>query len=67
MREVKVMNKNINVNVRFAENESKMIDDLVALYSKNSFIPPTKSDIIRHAVNELYKGKVLEKRVASNK
>ncbi|MCM3645159.1 hypothetical protein ABWK34_18955 [Bacillus safensis] len=61
------MNKNINVNVRFAENESKMIDDLVALYSKNSFIPPTKSDIIRHAVNELYKGKVLEKRVASNK
>jgi hypothetical protein len=67
MREVKVMNKNINVNVRFAENESKMIDDLVSLYSKNSFIPPTKSDIIRHAVNELYKGKVLEKRVASNK
>jgi hypothetical protein len=67
MKEVKVMNKNINMNVRFAENESKMIDDLVALYSKDSFIPPTKSDIIRHAVNELYKGKVLEKKTASNK
>jgi len=67
MREVKVMNKNINMNVRFAENESKMIDDLVALYSKDSFIPPTKSDIIRHAVNELYKGKLLEKKTASNK
>jgi hypothetical protein len=67
MREVKVMNKNINMNVRFAENESKMIDDLVALYSKDSFIPPTKSDIIRHAVNELYKGKVLKKKTASNK
>ncbi|MCR8867437.1 hypothetical protein P4594_25035 [Priestia megaterium] len=61
------MNKNINMNVRFAENESKMIDDLVALYSKDSFIPPTKSDIIRHAVNELYKGKLLEKKTASNK
>jgi hypothetical protein len=67
MREVEVMNKNINVNVRFTENESKIIDDLVALYSKDSFIPPTKSDIIRHAVNELYKGKVLEEKSTSNK
>lgn len=61
------MNKNVNVNVRFAKSESKMIDDLVDLYSKDSFIPPTKSDIIRHAVNELYKGKVLQERGAFNK
>ena len=66
MRDPTLTKKNINVNVRFTKDESKIIDDLVALYSKDSFIPPTKSDIIRHAVNELYKGKMIEEKSTSD-